>query len=42
MDLFHFSMDCLADGGGGQGEGEGIEGGLARGGSKRTDKGMMR
>ena len=33
-------MDCLTAGGGGQGEGEGVEGGPAGGGSERVDKGM--
>ena len=37
----YMSIDCLTDGGGGQGEGEGLEGGLARGGSERTDKGTL-
>ena len=32
-------MIFLIDGGGGQGEGEGLEGGLAGGSSARTDKG---
>ena len=38
--FLHVSMDCLLAGGGGQGEGEGVEGGPAGGGSERADEGM--